>query len=318
MFKFSVRFVTWTALAAGACVIWKAWLYLAPKTPPVDPLREEVVEITAKQIVRDLRTHRGDLRSVALPPLANDFTQHVTDQLRMLINTSGTFRLIDRPLSEKICKGLRLELDGVGGQPQALEFARSTGADAVLFGSVERFESFNDRAHLKLTLHFVRVETGMVVFERPYDCEFSHGGLQRPSALEGDTRNTATALESYSPDQLPEPSPFVTDQSPAGSRSGSFPENVPFRSPGLPRILLTWMLVLFLFPLVIFPFVRSVVRQRSNGSNARALAVLLALDMVAAALLFGPPNRVWIWFGLAATALAFNLWVMNFALKLES
>ena len=91
-----------------------------------------------------------------------------------------------------------------------------------------------------------------------------------------------------------------------------------FSALGFIRVLLVWLLAIFLLPLLALQFLRLTVILRSNGSNARALALFVVLDMALAALVFGPHAETWIWLGLLAAALACNLWVMSFALKLEA
>jgi len=103
--------------------------------------------------------------------------------------------------------------------------------------------------------------------------------------------------------------PLWERDGPAKARSARWPGMGP---------LLEWLVALLLLPLVAFHFVRSMARKQNNSSNAFRLAVFLALDLLMAALLFGMQIPDWMWAALTVGALAYNICVMTFALKLES
>jgi hypothetical protein len=320
MFKFSLRLVlslvalAWFSFLGGA-----AWLRLSPPKLTAGALREEVADIVVHQVIRDLRNARSNIRSIVLLPLADDSTHCVTDKLRGGLNSSGVLHLSDRPWAEKIRESLNLDLGGVTSLAEALKVSRERKADAVLFGAVDLFEAFDNKGRLKLDIHLARTDTGEIVFERSYDCEFSRdlvrGAGSKPSreVFSADSRELEVSDGGAS-----RPMIWRSSSPSASSASSRNDLNAALNSQRSLRPLLGWLLALLFLPLSAFHFVRSMVRQQSNGSNAFTLALFVTLDLLMAALLFGIHIPVWIWLSLLAAALAYNVCVMRFALKLES
>ena len=311
------------AVCLAAFLVLGAWRHFGPQKLPVSELREEIADIVVQQVMRDLRKNRQDIKSVMVLPLKCDFSGHVTDRLRSVIADSGVLHLVDRPLNEKLRHTLRLELNGVKNLAEALNASRGGRAEAVLFGSVEIFESFENKGRLKMDIYLARLGTAEIVFERPYDSELSHDLLRAsgfsPTTEAREKEPSESALSRHSRSQ---PSagvePSVAIHSPVGPASHSAYRLASADQSGFLRPLLGWLTATFLLPMVTFQFLRSTVNQRCNGANARVLMLLLVLDMLLAAFLIGLHSTAWVWFGLAAAALAYNFWVMSFALKLES
>jgi hypothetical protein len=95
--------------------------------------------------------------------------------------------------------------------------------------------------------------------------------------------------------------------------SGSFP--------WLSRLLF-WAVLVLLIPVFSIRFVRTMVRKKSNRSNAFVLTVYTLVDALVLALLIGSALTAWwavpIFAGALAAAFAYNVQVMTFALRLET
>jgi hypothetical protein len=279
----SKYFWAWLTLvgtvALAAYLAFQAWVHFGPAKPQLSHLRRQVADQTLPLVLADLRQGRQEVRSAVLLHLANDPTDYLTDQLRALIEQSGVLDLRDRTLEEKVQKALNLRVSAVKDLPIALSRARGTGAQGVLFGKVDTFESFASGAKLELELTLAEVGTRNVVFTKRYVKELKVGVLEAAA---------------------------VKDQ--VGRLSGA-------------QRLLGWVLAVLLLPVFTISFIRAMVRRESNRANAFTLSVYTAVDALLAYLLLGASLGSWLaallFLALVGVALAYNVFIMTFALKME-
>ena len=86
-------------------------------------------------------------------------------------------------------------------------------------------------------------------------------------------------------------------------------------------LLLAWILLVILLPVFTLGFLRTMVRERANVTNAFALGAYTLMDMLLAYLLFGVSGAVpvvLVGYGAASVgSLVYNMQVMTFLVKLE-
>jgi FtsH-binding integral membrane protein len=84
---------------------------------------------------------------------------------------------------------------------------------------------------------------------------------------------------------------------------------------------LSWVVIVLLLPVFTIAFIRAMVRKESNRVNAFTLSVYTAVDALRAYLLLGAALTGWfsvlLFIIAVGAALAYNFYIMNFALRLE-
>lgn len=269
-------------LLLAAILVALGWKHFGPQKPQLSTLRQRVADETAVALLGDLRKACADnsIRSVVLLPLAGDATGYVADSLRSAIEQSGALDLRGRPLDEKVRKQLNLRLDGINQLHQALTRARDPGVEGVIYGTVHAFESLGNGAKLDLELSVGAFAGSEVVFTRRYTKEFS---------------------------------PVLLPGGGAGGDEHRF---------GLGARVLAWAVAVLLLPVFTISFARATVRQQSNRANALALGVYSLVDIALALLMLGFNFSSWVGILLfllaAAAAVAYNAFILSFALKLET
>jgi hypothetical protein len=231
-------------------------------------------------MVEDVRTGRQTIRNATLLHFANDPSDYITERFRTSLEGSGVLDLRDWTFMEKVRTVLRLRQPSYGDIDAALAKGRSLGAETVLFGHVERFESGPGGAHLELDLTLVTVADGTVVFNKRYGKDSATGLLSNAAVQE--------QMRSVRPSQR----------------------------------FLSWVVLVLLLPVFTIAFIRAMVRKESNRVNAFTLSVYTAVDALLAYLLLGAALTGWfsvlLFIIAVGAALAYNFYIMNFALKLES
>ncbi|MBP8132311.1 MAG: hypothetical protein KA184_22245 [Candidatus Hydrogenedentes bacterium] len=258
----------------------QAWDALGPETPGVSPMRVEVADSVMPDIVRDLRDARDGIGTVALLPLAGDPSGYLTNQFRLVIAPSGVLDLRDRTLGEKVRGALGLRLAGVADAAAAREAGAALGVEGVLFGQVRAFESFDGDAALDLDLRLLDVASGALLLDRRYTKETSPGILSAGRVQEEMAKINA------------------------------------------PRRFLAWLVIVLLLPVFTIGFIRAMVRKDTNRSNAATLVIYSAADALLAYLLLGAALSNWVavllFLAAVAAAAWYNIYIMRFALHLES
>ena len=281
MFKWFWRFLTVVGTLALVLYLFSlGWMHFGPQKPQVSVLRKQLADQVINTIADDLRKSKENIQSVVLLHLKNDPTDYLTDQIRATIDQSGVFDLRDRSLDEKIEKALHLPVDSVGDLDAALSRSRGLGSQGVIFGKVHSFESFGGQAKIHLEISLANNNTREIVFTRRYTREISPG-LLSGATIQDETKRF----------------------------SGS-------------QRLLGWLLCVLLLPVFTVNFIRSMVRKESNRANAFTLAVYTATDALLAVLLLGVNLdsllSILLFLAVIGAAFGYNVFVMTFALKLET
>ncbi len=268
------------SISLAMWLFWLGWTHLGPRKPEVGPLRQQVAEQVVPRAVEDIRLGRQEVRSAALLHLANDPSDFVTDRLRDAIEAAGVLDLRDRTFMAKVRNVLHLRQSAHGDLESALARGKALGVEAVLFGRVERFESSPRGAQLDLELTLATVANRQVVFTKRYSKDMATGLLSHPAVQE--------QMRAVRPSQR----------------------------------FLAWVVIVLLLPVFTIAFIRAMVRKESNRVNAFTLAIYTAVDALLAYLLVGAALIGWLSVLLfiiaVGAALAYNFFIMNFALRLET
>ncbi len=266
-----------------------AWICLGPTKPVLDAARMRVADKMVTQMVEDIRNHRGDVRSAELLHFANDPTDYFSNALRHQLVTNGILDVPDRSMWSKLCARLNLREDTCDTIHEALEEVDPDDVDGVLWGKLDRFETFNGGVLLNGEWYLLDAKAGSVLYS---------------GTLAMDTT-----------------SPLKQAIADATKMDGGLLESTAHLIPWYIR-LLGFILSTLLLPIVTIAFIRTMVAKRSNKVNAFLLGTYTAIDAILAFFMIGGAfvNGWTTMLFLAATAFAFiyNLILMNFALKLES
>ena len=283
MFRFKWFFGLLTGLGTAALVFylaWQGWSHFGPRKPELGPVRRQLVDEVMPQVVGDLRLARKDLRSAVLFHLMNDPTDYVSDRLRAQIEETGVLDLRDRSLSEKVKKALKLRLTSVGDLDAAVQASQSLGAEGLLFGQVNVLESYPGGAKLDLQIVLGKIEGREILFDRRYTKELTSTALN-PAAGQDEVRKIGSVQR-----------------------------------------FMGWVLMVLLLPVFSIGFIRAMVRKESNRANAATLAIYTAVDAVLAFLMVGASLTSWlsalVFLVLVGVALGYNVFIMTFALRLET
>jgi hypothetical protein len=242
--------------------------------------------LAVTQAIDDLRSARGDVQTTALLHLGNDPSDYVTKHLRSAIEGSGILNLHDQTFAEKLRNGMILPQPTFGELASALARGKELGVQTVIFGKINSFESSQNGARIDFDLSMASVETGRVLLSRNFTRQLLSGA---PISSGG----PATALVQ---------------------------EQVQSMHPA--QRFLGWVLIVLLLPVFTITFLRAMVRKESNRFNAFTLMVYTAADALLAFLLLGAALTGWfsvlVFIAAVGAALAYNFYIMNFALKLET
>ena len=254
------------------------WRELGPRKPQPNPLRRELAEALLPRLVADLRGQRTNAAAAVLLHFAGDTTDYLSDRLRQLLGESGVLELTVPTLDETLQRRLNLPVTSPANLDAAVARARGLGAPAVLFGTVKQFDGTPEGGRLVLEVTLADIGTKGGLFQRTYEQEW----------------------------QPTTPTPALADAPIA-------------RAPLVSR-LLGWALLVLLLPVFSFGFLRSTVRRKTNRANLGVLVLYTAVAAGLAALLVVTPTGAGPALLLAlltALALAYHLWIMTVALRLE-
>lgn len=283
---FRIRQMIWSLIALIIALTFAGFLFalgwnkLGPKKVEPSEIRKQLVVEWVPLALSDIRTNRPGLTKAALLHLANDPSDFVTDSLRNGIQASGYLNLVEPRLDEKVARLLNLEVSSPASLSDAFDQAKSLGVPFLLYGRILAFEGTPKEAQFIVELNLAETLTRNVTFTRTY----------------------------------------VRNWRPYSVEPALLPDSVSQRSLG--QRLLLWALAVLVLPLATIQFLRGTVKQGSNRANFSALAIYTAVDAVIAFLLLGldmgTTTGTLTAFGLIAGAGFYNLWIMSFALKLES
>lgn len=256
-----------------------AWREFIPRKPTVNAVRRDLADAVLNRAVSDLQAQPNRIPGAALLHFRGDTTDHLTDRMRDLLDDSGVLNLVGPTLDEKLQRRLGLQVTSPDSLESAVARARGLGVPAVLFGVVRQFEGTSEGGRLMLELTLADIATKAVLFTKTYEQTWN------PTMLE--------PLLSGTPVQ---------------------------RSSTISR-LLGWTLVVLLLPVFTIGFLRATVRRNSNRSNLGVLTLYASVATVLAVLLFGIPSGIGSILSLLTLsflAFCYQVWVMTFALRLES
>ncbi|MFW6106583.1 MAG: hypothetical protein ACOC8H_00310 [bacterium] len=287
----SKLFSKFGAVLLAGYIGWLGWTTLGPRKPEVGPARQKLATQAIEEIVETLRQNRGEAQNVVLLHFANDPSDHFTNQLRSVIERRGTLNLQDRTLMEKVRNQLELRHPPCSSTDEAAEEAAEAGADAALYGEINRFESFPGGARIDVNYWLVS-SGGEVIYPGVYVHDTSPPPPPPPKAGAevGDTEK-ATEFEAT--------------------------ESTPWFKRGL-----AWLVVVLLLPVFTFAFIRHMVGKESNRTNAAMLSIYTLADGILAYLLVGAAlDGFWpiFFFALAVIgAFLYNVHMMGYAHRLEA
>jgi len=263
-----------------AYVAWMGWQHLGPRKPEIGPVRKRLADDIVPGIVQEMAGAQKAVRQAALLHFENDPTDYFTERLRAEIEQTGAFDLQDRAVGEKMRGLLNLRHASYASMEDATSRGRSLDAAGVVFGVLHAFNSISGGAKIDVTVTVADSKSGDVIFTKRYEKDISLASLAGPLVQEEVRR-----------------APWVTRG-------------------------LAWLVIVLLLPVFTISFIRSMVRKESNRSNAFTLAIYTVADAILAFLLVGGALTsllpVLFFIAAVAAALAYNVKVMGWALKLET
>ena len=283
MFSLKWFFGFLTALGTAALALylaWQGWSHFGPRKPGLGAERRQLVDQVMPQVVEDLRQARRDVHSVVLFHLMDDPTDYVSDRLRAELEQTGIFEMRDRSLTEKVKKALSLQITSVADVDAALQASQRLGAQGVLYGGVHVLESYPGGAKLDVQIILAKIDGRQIILDRRYTKELSTTALNPAAMQEGMSKISAA------------------------------------------QRFLGWVLMVLLLPVFSIGFIRVMVRKESNRANAATLAIYTAVDGLLAFLMVGASLESWIsalmFLALVGAAFGYNMFIMTFALRMET
>ena len=158
---------------------WEGYLLLQPKPAELDAPRREVADKACWQAVKRLpklpaaspETPASGLSTlepvsrVAVLRLDGDKTGYVTDQLRAVIERTGTYNQPDPSLIDLAMKELKIDESQVGTNEAAMAAGRRMNVPYVLAGRILTFTSDQDVGRIRLALQLMAVKNATNVGE---------------------------------------------------------------------------------------------------------------------------------------------------------
>ena len=149
-------------------IAWLGWEHLGPRKPEMGPVRRELADTVIPKIVEGIRRSGQSSREAALLHFENDPTDHVTENMRRVIEERGVLDLRDRSFWEKVRNVLNLRHPGYGTVEAASARGEDLGVPCVVFGKVHAFESYPGGAKIDIDVSLVDVGSGEVLFSHRY------------------------------------------------------------------------------------------------------------------------------------------------------
>ena len=277
-------------------IAYLAWVSLGPEKPVPDQRRQTAALFVTKNIVEEIRTQRGNIRSAVLLHFANDPSDFFTNSLRDRLDSTGVLNLEDRPFMEKVRNKLNLRNYGCSSTKAAFDSVSSKKIEGILWGTLEQYESTKAGVIVKGTWQLLDCKSKTVVYE---------------GTIHYDTTSKTSESLAKSIDKTKE----ILDRelSIFSSAASSIPWFIRF---------LGFILTVLLLPIITISFIRTMVAKRSNKVNAFMLSTYTVIGMILAFLMVGGMfGSFWSVLGfLIASIFAFwyNYYIMCYALKLES
>ena len=267
------------AVALIGYIAWLAWANLGPRRPEIGPVRRELADKVIANIAEDIRASRGNVRHAAILHFSNDPSDYFTNTLRSAIDQSGVLDLRDRTVMEKARSAMNLKHPSYPATDAAVAEGRDLGVESVLYGVIHTFESYPGGAKIDVEVYLTDVSTGKPVWTKRYTPESSAA-----ASVTAAIQETAKSFPWF-------------------------------------QRLLGWLIAVLLLPVFTISFIRTMIRKGSNKTNAFVLCVYTLADALLAWLLVGAALSSWfpvvVFIIAVAAALAYNIRIMTFAVRLE-
>ena len=263
-------------------LVWTGWRQFGPQRPEADSKRTVLAAETAGRIVEQLRSHRGEYKTLAILPFGNDVTGVLTDAVRSKVTESGVLDLREKTITDKFRNFMNMRQYTSGNREEAVQLGKGKQSDLVLFGTVDRFETVNNHAELVMNYTLLDVTTGSEILAEQYDS----------------TANTSGIVNT-----------IQKEASRMFSNGSDFWNRV--------NRILGWTLIVFLLPVFTIKFLIAMTAKRSNSVNAFTLGFYTVIDIILALILIKPETNtvsVWCYFALFCVgALLYNIKIMTMA-----
>lgn len=158
------------------------WWWLGPEKPKCDSARREAARIAVAQVVDRIRAERGDIKRAAVLHFTNDSTDFVTLTLRERLMEGGLLDLDGTPVGEKFRNLLNFRNQGTYDVEDAIKYGRSHKLDAVIIGSIDRFETVKGGVELTGNVKFIKIDGGII--EIPLTNNKIQDGIPPPDSTE--------------------------------------------------------------------------------------------------------------------------------------
>ncbi len=275
--------VLFTFLAFGF-----GWYFLVPQKPEVNQTRQYVADTAINKIVEEIRSHRKEIRSIAVLHLANDNSDYVTTSLRERLSNTGVLDVANPPFTERLKSLLKLRNESVYSISEAVAYGKKENLHWVLTGRIDNFENVPNGAILRGQLTIVDIPSGTVAFSIKIDEDTSRSlrGFLINSALDSsnDTHGWLQTIPWY------------------------------FRT-------LCFVLIALLLPVGTITFIRTMIAKKSNKINAFMLSIYTVIDAILAFFMiggtFGSGGIVLIFLIAIIAAFIYNVKLMTLAARLE-
>lgn len=279
----------WIILIASIILIFNtlgvAWRHFLPRKQSLNQSRASLVTKGTQSIIKDLKEHRGDIKTLAMVPFAYEPSDTLSDAIRNEINVSGLFDLCEKTFMNRMCDFFRVRQHSSDSLKSAVKLGLRKDADAVLYGAVRQFETFDGKSILIVDYHLVDPKTEVILHENTYD-------------------STANAVTEETTSFADITTDLVTDS-----------EGMYFK---LHR-LGSWLLITLLLPIFTINFLSIMTEKRSNLINAFILAIYTLIDIILAWLLVSPNHFSWgtmaLFLILSIGAFFYNVQMMTVALR---
>ena len=276
-------------------LLFVAWVNLGPQKPKVNVIRQRAADRAAEKALGEIREHRGSLSNVKMIHFANDPTDCISQKFRDVLEGTGILNLTDSTCGEKFRNLANLRETGCASSSDAVKIAQGEDVDGVLWGVVDRFESFGEGVLLKGFYQLVELPSGRVVWE---------------GRLDEDTITASVVAEQR--EKVAHPDGLDRTKEAVEVAASRVRWHIRF---------LWFALVMLLLPVVTISFLRTMVAKRSNRVNALVLAIYTIIDLIFAFFMvggaFGSFVQVMLFLIAGGVALGYNVCLMNFALRLE-
>jgi len=128
-------------LTLFAFIFWSVGRALLTPHAELDASRMEVADLAVDRAVMALRNNAGEIRRVELLHFENDPSDYVTERLRKRLDDQGGFVLTKPRFADKLKRLFGFENQGFDSLGNAKKEALSSGADAFIWGRVDRLEN---------------------------------------------------------------------------------------------------------------------------------------------------------------------------------